>query len=201
MRQSCFQTNSSLSSSISQRQNTTSSRSNWLLLCNAQSVFYKLDELRALAAATKPAFICVTESWLTSEISDDLVGISGYDSFRNDRCDDPLDNRRGGGTITYCSSSLHASTVHTPHHDDKPRGIECNFIKFTDINSNLSYMFCLYVPPNLKSEIVVSVKDYIVNCLDYVLNLNPEASIYLCGDFNQYDLSFLSDQFNMCNLV
>ena len=75
-------------------------------------------------SATKPAVICITESWLTSYISDNLVGIRGYDVFRNDRCDDPLDTRRGGGTITYCSSLLRASLAQVPKYCDKPRGIE-----------------------------------------------------------------------------
>ena len=75
----------------------------WLLLCNAQSVFYKMDELRATTFATKPNVVCVTESWLTPEIDDCLIQIDGYVSFRNDRQDDPYDFRRGGGTVTYVS--------------------------------------------------------------------------------------------------
>ena len=164
-------------------------------------MFYKLDELRALVSATKPAFICVTESWLTSDISDDLVRIRGYEAFRNDRCDDPSDTRRGGGTIIYCSSSLRASVVCVPQSCHKPHGIECNFIKFTDFDSSLAFMFCLYIPPNLNSETFAAVQDYIVNCLDYVLNTFPEASLYVCGDFNRYDMSFFDDQFNLSNIV
>ena len=91
-------------------------------------------------SATKPVILCITESWLTSYISDNLVGIRGYDVFRNDRCDDPLDTRRGGGTITYCSSLLRASLVQVPQYCDKPRGIECNFVKFTDFDSCLGFL-------------------------------------------------------------
>ena len=154
-------------------------------------------------SATKPAFVCVTESWLNSEISDDLVRIRGYDAFRNDRCDDPSDTRRGGGNnvITYCSSSLRASTVCVPQSCLKPHGIECNFIRFSDFDSSLAFMFCLYIPPNLSSDTFVFVQDYIVNCLDYVLNMFPNASLYVCGDFNRYDMSFLYNQFNLCNIV
>lgn len=152
-------------------------------------------------AATKPALICITESWLTSEISDDLIAIRGYNAFRNDRGDDPSDSRRGGGTITYCSSSFRATAVSLPSYYSKPHGIECNFIKFTDLDSNLAFMLCLYIPPNLNSETFESVNDYIVNCLDYILNLNPEVSLYVCGDFNRYDMSFICNHFNFCNIV
>ena len=62
-------------------------------------------------------------------------------------------------------------------------------------------MFCLYIPPNLNSATFLSVKDYIVNCFDHVLNAYPEATLYLCGDFNRYDMSFLFNLFNLCNIV
>ena len=174
---------------------------NWLLLCNAQSVFYKLDELRALVSAMKPLFICITESWLTPEISDELVGIRGYNLFRNDRRDDPSEVRRGGGTMVYCSSSLRPSIVHIPDHFFKPHGFECNLVNVIDLDSSPAFIFCLYIPPNLISDIFQSIKNYVINSLDYVLNLNPEAALYVCGDFNRYDMSFLCNQFNLCNIV
>lgn len=147
-------------------------------------------------SSTKLVFICVTESWLTSDINDDLIGIRGYNYFRNDRCDNSSDTRRGGGTITYFSLSIRASSVVLPEYCIKPQDIECNFIKFIDFDASLAFLFCLYIPPNFTSVTFVSVSDYIVNCLDYVLNMHPEASLYLCGDLNRYDISFLDNLFD-----
>ena len=58
-----------------------------------------MDEMRALVMVVKPTFICITETWLTHDIVNDLVSIRGYAIFRNDRCDNISDNRRGGGTL------------------------------------------------------------------------------------------------------
>lgn len=117
------------------RSNCPSRKEHWLLLCNAQSLFFKLDELRALVEATNPSLLCVTESWLTPNIDNDIVQINGYCSFRNDRGDNPLDVRKGGGTIVYASTSVspHAVDVSLILIDSpKPNGIEYNLIAFYD---------------------------------------------------------------------
>jgi hypothetical protein len=150
---------------------------------------------------TKPSFICVTESWLTPEIDNAMIRITGYSFFRNDRRECTTDKRRGGGSITYVLSCLRASRVDFPINYVKPCGIECNFIKYVDFDTSLAYLLCIYIPPGLKNEIFLDVKQYFIDCLDYILNTNPEASLYICGDFNQYDFSFLCSQFEFSNVV
>ena len=174
---------------------------NWVLLCNAQSIFYKFDELCALVSGTKPSIICITESWLTPDVSSDLLIIFGYILFRNDRQDDSSDTRRGGGTLVYVHLSLCPALVDVPFHLCKPRGIECTIVKFNDIESSLAFMLCLYVPPGLRSDSFQAVKQFIIDCLDCFLCEKPNATLYLCGDFNRYDMSFLDDHFNLTNIV
>ena len=77
---------------------TVSDRSPRLILSNAPSLFRKLDELRAIVAASKPLLVCVTETWLLPNIDNNLINIPGFISFREDRQDNPDDNRCGGGT-------------------------------------------------------------------------------------------------------
>ena len=79
-------------------------RSPWLILCNAQSLFRKLDELKVVVAACMPQLVCVTETWFHPNIENSLIEIPGFISFRNDRQDNPEDKRRGGGTVIYASS-------------------------------------------------------------------------------------------------
>jgi len=152
-------------------------------------------------SATKPSFICVTESWLTPEISDAMIQITGYSFFRNDRRESSTDRRRGGGTITYASLCLRASPIVFPTCYIKPSGIECNFVKFVDFDHRLAYLLCLYIPPGLKSDVFLDLKQYVIDCLDYILSTNPEAILFICGDFNQYDLSFLFTHFELSNIV
>ena len=73
-----------------------------VLLCNARSVFPKIDELRASPLFHPVDFVAVTESWLHADLPDSAVGIDGYhDVHRKDRS-----GRRGGGVAAFVSSSV-----------------------------------------------------------------------------------------------
>ena len=113
------------------------------------------------------------------------------------------DNRRGGGTITYISLSTHSSQVFFPPNLIKPSGIECNFVRFVDCNddSRNAFLLCVYLPPGLKADILASFVEYVTECFDYILAIYPDASLYVCGDLNRYDLPFLSRDFNLINIV
>lgn len=64
---------------------------------NTQSIYNKIDQVRLLVGEMLPDVFCVTESWLTENIPDGLVGISDYTLVRQDRST----GKRGGGLITY----------------------------------------------------------------------------------------------------
>ena len=67
---------------------------------NARSLLPKLDELHATALSQKPDLICIVETWLSDDVIDNELLLSGYQQFRLDR------NRHGGGVIIYVCSSL-----------------------------------------------------------------------------------------------
>ena len=178
---------------------SSSGKRHWLLLCNAQSLFYKLDELRALTRATNPTFVCVTESWLTPEIDDDIVQMAGFCSFRHDRRDNPSDLRKGGGTIVYAASSVSPVSVNIPPNLEKPSGIECCLIAFHD--PDLSYLLCIYIPPGIPIQTFRDFQLYVTSVFDFLLDATPEANLFVCGDLNQFDFSFLSQYFDLYNIV
>ncbi|BHF69500.1 hypothetical protein SprV_0301254500 [Sparganum proliferum] len=68
---------------------------------NAQSLFSKLDELRIQVADTPPDVIAVTETWLSENVGDCEVALTGYQLLRRDRR-----GRRGGGVAMYVKSNL-----------------------------------------------------------------------------------------------
>ena len=175
------------------------SKKHWLLLINAQSLLYKMDELRALISMTKPIFICVTESWFTPDIDNELIQICNYQHFRSDRRDNPQDLRRGGGTIAYASSTVSPFCVTLPCDFEKPSGFEYSLFGFND--TGRCFLICAYIPPNLNAETFSSIKSYLIDLFDYLLSLSPNADIYLCGDFNQYDFDFMLHSFNLGNIV
>ena len=67
-------------------------------LCNARSVFPKIDELRASFLFHPVDFVAVTESWLHADLPDSAVGMDGYDVHRKDRS-----GCHGGGVAAFVS--------------------------------------------------------------------------------------------------
>ena len=65
-------------------------------LINTRSLFSKVGELQALLFSNPADIIAITESWLYEDISDDLIALSGYKMYRNDRY-----HARGGGVCIY----------------------------------------------------------------------------------------------------
>ena len=66
-----------------------------ILYFNARSIIPKCDELRIICEAHKPDVVCITESWLSSDINNAELHISGYQIVRRDK------NRHGGGVLMY----------------------------------------------------------------------------------------------------
>ena len=62
----------------------------------------KLDEIFAIVSANSFEIVVITESWLCSQISDELIRILGYVTYRKDRSN----NQRGGGLCTYIVHDL-----------------------------------------------------------------------------------------------
>ena len=57
-------------------------------------------ELCTICATCKPDVVCLVESWLCDDISDNEIKIPGYQLHRFDR------NRHGGGVLMYASEQL-----------------------------------------------------------------------------------------------
>ena len=68
-----------------------------VLYYNARSLLPKLDELCTTVTLEQPHIVCVVETWLSPDITDNELQISGYQLVRLDR------NRNGGGIAMYVS--------------------------------------------------------------------------------------------------
>ena len=66
-----------------------------ILYFNARSLLPKIDELQAVCLSVNPDIICITESWLSSDIEDLEIELPDYSSIRVDR------NRHGGGIVIF----------------------------------------------------------------------------------------------------
>lgn len=153
---------------------------------NAQSIcarqLSKFNEFKICFSNSKVSIICVTESWLTDNIPDELISLEGYNLIRNDRkC------ARGGGILVYYKSNLTCKILTFSKNDTLNTTefllieIHCNREKFL--------LGVFYNPPR-------------VNCSEIVSSLFSEFStsyenVVIVGDFNT-DISksgTLSDNF------
>ena len=79
-----------------------------ILYFNARSLLPKFTELQLIAMAYLPSVICITESWVCSDIMDSEISIQGYQVVCLDR------NRNGGCVLMYVSVDLHFSVLFNP---------------------------------------------------------------------------------------
>ena len=96
-------------SSIRQQSTDTSipssNKSLKILYYNARSVLYKHDLLLSESVSHSPDVICLTETWLVPEITDNELNINGYHLVRLDR------DRHGGGVAIFINDSLSFSVL------------------------------------------------------------------------------------------
>ncbi|VDP66170.1 unnamed protein product [Schistosoma mattheei] len=78
---------------------------------NARSLLNKMDELKSVVDKEKPDVIAVSEIWLTSEVLNGEIQLTGFITSRADRL-----NRRAGGVILYTKSTLTIRLAETVAH-------------------------------------------------------------------------------------
>ena len=165
-----------------------------ILYFNGRSLLPKLDELRLIVEAERPDAICVNETWLSDEISNDELRLTNYCMFRLDR------NRHGGGVLVYVKASFSVKVILAG-----PSDLELLVVSVSCRNLT-HYIGIYYRPPS----------PFIDNFDRLCLTLSSLSSFYfsrfvLVGDFNvnyfctnsflyrQLELSLLP--FNLCQIV
>ena len=137
-----------------------------LLYFNARSLYPKLDALKAECIVHKPHIVCITESWLDTDVMSNEICIPGYEIMRLDR------NRHGGGVLIYVSSLFSYNILFTGD-----SSFECIIISLKLDSCN----FCvclLYRPPNAPE-----VLDTLFSTL-CSLDVRVFANFLMVGDFN-----------------
>jgi hypothetical protein len=66
---------------------------------NIASLMAKLNDFSMEIANSKPNIIALTETWLNSDISNNMIALNNYKLFRKDRI-----NGRGGGVCIQADS-------------------------------------------------------------------------------------------------
>ena len=112
---------------------------------NARSMYPKYEEILHLCENSDCELLCISESWLTDIITDDMISIPGYNLFRKDR-DEASGKQREGGVCVYVKNKLLVSvcdnmTICTPH-------IEVLTIKLKLVRTRDIYLSIVYLPPD-----------------------------------------------------
>jgi hypothetical protein len=120
----------------------------------------KIDDLILFVQLHKPAFLLITETFLSNSIPDSLVNLDGYTLYRTDRSD----GRAGGGSSIYIETNI------VNEFKPKPITFRCSTSEVTILqlaSSTLSFTIaCVYRPPKL-SELSATA-----------------ANLFIAGDFN-----------------
>ena len=151
----------------------------------------KLDELLLVLSNLQPDLLCLTETWLTPEVNSNLVYINGFTLFRNDRI-----RRKGGGTAIYVRDDLLSKPIVT--HDRLNNEAEGTLVDLPALNLSI---FCIYIPPNLKSNTLNAIREDVTNITDDHLMCHPNRGLMLLGDFNDFDVKTLSLDLSLTDIV
>lgn len=164
-----------------------------LFLSNVRSIFSKMDELRLSVSCLQSDIVFITESWLNSDIADDLLYMNHFDLFRCDRV-----VRKGGGVCIWAKSDYKPEIL-VPV-SSAPATIEVCFIR---IFCKSFFIVCvgIYVPPGLCKDIHVDITDFLTNEFDHILDIYPDDKFIVAGDFNDFRTNFLGDYFCLVNRV
>jgi len=140
---------------------------------NIQSLRHKLDNLNIFLHSNNIDILCLTESWLSSDIDDSSIMIPGYNICRRDRT--VLDREHGGGIVNYIKDGI--------NYKDKTTEL-CNFnldMLLIDIylpNTRPILLSTVYRAPNVNVDYLKDVDNVFQNCSSFY------NEMIIVGDFN-----------------
>ena len=136
----------------------------------------------------------ITESWLSSRVTDQLISIPGYESRRRDR----PDHQRGGGLCTFINSRL--DFVQLQELDDLDIESQWFVIKPIRLPRGINSIILgtIYHPPQSDDN---ELRAHLFNNLDTLLASHPNSAVLVMGDFNQFKPGNLCSSFKLKKLV
>lgn len=107
---------------------------NMLKLChlNACSIFPKINSIREIFKMVKMSAIAVSETWLNSKHTDQMISLAGYSVVRHDR--NRTDVMRGGGVCVYVNSNLTFKVLKKSTPNEKLEYIILELIELIELN-------------------------------------------------------------------
>ncbi|CAH8582370.1 unnamed protein product, partial [Heterobilharzia americana] len=143
---------------------------------NVRGLRGKVAEMRTLRAHQHSDIIFITESWLSPDISDEEMHVTGMELFRRDR-----EHRAGGGVAIYVNSCLKARMVSDTALTQLPESLWCYFT----LHSTKYLLGVIYRSPTCSP----THKEMIIKAILTTSSANYD-SVVIAGDFNTPSILF-----------
>lgn len=147
---------------------------------NTRSVRNKIDEICVLLTKHKIDVLTISESWLTSSISDSVININNYSAYRQDRLYLESTNKKGGGLLTYVNHAYLVDEFVHSHLNQCNSDIELQVLEIKKHLNKGTIIINTYRPPSGGQATFLQI---ITDTLSQLENTRY-SDIYVIGDFN-----------------
>ena len=169
-------------------------------LGNVRSISNKIDEIRGLARFNSEfrnsSILCFTETWLNSNIPNQVIDINDFQLIRQDRSKNGTNKTKGGGLCFYmnekwCRNYTVRNTICQPD-------IELMCVSFRPFylprEFNQVHVILAYIPPDANANVAANVMEETVQAME---TASPDSPKIVLGDFNHCQLedSLIYQQF------
>lgn len=157
---------------------TIDSHSIHLYYQNVRSIKSKPNYLKATCSSDTYNILGLTETWLNNDYySGEYFDLNAFEVYRADR--DPRHKKSGGGCLLAVKSCLKPTYIALPGiFNQQFYSIDTIIIKCHTNNLNVT-ITCIYIPPDIKSNIICEYFKNLYQLLD-----NIQGEIIIIGDFN-----------------
>jgi hypothetical protein len=161
------------------------------LCANVRSCLNKIDDLRITVQNQNVDILCITESWLHKDISDDIISLPNFSVVRDDRA-----NRKGGGVAIWISNFQAFNQVLTTNHNNFANLFDCNCI-FLHLYTHNILLIVIYIPPQSVINHAANINTLLIDSIDEFTTKFPDCELIVCGDFNGFVLDPLLYSFDL----
>lgn len=140
---------------------------------NVRGLLTKIPFLRNALSNVNYDFICLSETWLSTNVFDVELGFINYNIYRNDR-NLSFGKTRGGGVLIAIKKKISCELLTVPIVDE----IEQLFLKIT-FNNIKMILGCVYIPPGTSSNVYSNH----CNTVESIYFKFPEYNFVITGVF------------------
>ncbi|XP_048590589.1 uncharacterized protein LOC125573834 [Nematostella vectensis] len=150
------------------------------MICNLRSLAPKVEELECVMEHNGVDIACITETWLSDEISDSQVSLKDFTLFRKDR------PSHAGGIATYIRSVIPCVRLSEAELSGAVSETMWIHVKPFRLPRSVSTILIgvIYHPPHASAEDNNMLYSHVQETVDRFLRSHPEALVCVTGDFN-----------------